>query len=259
MLRCSEQARRDTSTRCSYFLDRGADIALEHEEASTALFPACACGHVDVVRLLLDRGAAVDHQGPGGATALFLACFKGHVGVMRLLLDRGADVNRAEVSRGTPLYATCEFGHVDAARLCLERGAEINTTAFGGRAPHDLARNKGFTSMAAWLERISRITWKRHLSEPRYQLVVLRALAARGDARRERAFYGKERVLDILFPGGRPNTRAKRANGDKLRLPDELFSLIARYYWGGGMSAEEEAAERTMAERHAAVRRQGFR
>ena len=113
--------------------------------------------------------------------------------------------------------------------------------------------------MAAWLERISRITWKRHLSEPRYQLVVLRALAARGDARRERAFYGKERVLDILFPGGRPNTRAKRANGDKLRLPDELFSLIARYYWGGGMSAEEEAAERTMAERHAAVRRQGFR
>ena len=57
---------------------------------------------------------------------------------------------------------------------------------------------------------------------------------ARGQAPRQRAFHGKE--------GGRPNTRAKRAKRDKLRLPDELFSIIVRYYWGGGMSAEEEAA-----------------
>ena len=66
----------------------------------------------------------------------------------------------------------------------------------------------------------------------------LAGLAARGDARRERAFYGKEQVLDLLFPGGRANTRAKR---DQPRLPDDVFSVIACYY-GGGMFLEEEAA-----------------
>jgi len=53
----------------------------------------------------------------------------------------------------------------------------------------------------------------------------LRALVARGRARRPQVFLGKEQVLDLLFPGvhsrGQP------------RLPDDLFMLIARYYWVG--------------------------
>ena len=79
----------------------------------------------------------------------------------------------------------------------------------------------------------------RHASEPRYALVVLRELVVRGRARRQRAFCGNEQSLDLLFPGARSNTRAKR---DLPRLPDELFAIIARYWWDGGMSAEEKAA-----------------
>ena len=69
--------------------------------------------------------------------------------------------------------------------------------------------------------------------------MVLRAIVAKGLARRERAFHGKELVLDLLFPGDRPNTRAGR---HPPHLPDELFSVIVRYYWGGGLWPEEEAA-----------------
>ena len=107
--------------------------------------------------------------------------------------------------------------------------------------------------MAAWLARIQEAGgWKRHLSEPRYTLVVLRAIAARGDAWREREFHGKERVLDFLFPGHQPPPRAnslasvkeavlnllqprRRAQRHQPppRLPDDLFPIIARYYWGG--------------------------
>mmetsp|Transcript_27702 Transcript_27702/g.85641 ORF Transcript_27702/g.85641 Transcript_27702/m.85641 type:complete len:124 (-) Transcript_27702:86-457(-) len=92
--------------------------------------------------------------------------------------------------------------------------------------------------MAAWLERIRAVGWVQYLSEPRYKLVVLRQLAARGLARRRRANLSEELLLDFLFPGDQPRRRARR----QLRLPDELFSIIAQYYWGGGLSAEEELA-----------------
>ena len=46
-------------------------------------------------------------------------------------------------------------------------------------------------------------------------------------------------MLDFLFPGV-----FFRFPGDKddPRMPDELFSIIARYYLDGGMSAEDKAA-----------------
>ena len=80
--------------------------------------------------------------------------------------------------------------------------------------------------------------WARYLSLPRYKLVVLRAIVAKGLARRERAFHGKELVLDFLFPEPPPHEDEQSKPG----LPHELFSIICRYYWGGGMSAEEETA-----------------
>mmetsp|Transcript_18446 Transcript_18446/g.57644 ORF Transcript_18446/g.57644 Transcript_18446/m.57644 type:complete len:86 (-) Transcript_18446:70-327(-) len=85
--------------------------------------------------------------------------------------------------------------------------------------------------MAAWLARIQPVGWKRHLCEPRYKLVVLRTLVARGRARREREFFGKEQLLDLLFPGN--DSRGQ------LHLPDEVFSIIVRYYWSGEPSKRE--------------------
>jgi len=96
--------------------------------------------------------------------------------------------------------------------------------------------------MAAWLSRVRVLGWTRHLSEPRYKLVVLRELVARERARRERALPGKELVLNFLFPGDQPPPRATKQAKRGPRLPDELFSVIARYYWCGEPSAEEEAA-----------------
>jgi len=45
-------------------------------------------------------------------------------------------------------------------------------------------------------------------------------------------------MLDLLFPSTQQPPRAKRCP----RLPNDLFPLVVRYYWGGGMWAEEEAA-----------------
>ena len=77
--------------------------------------------------------------------------------------------------------------------------------------------------MAFWLAQIRARGWTSYLSEPRYSLVILREQAARGLARRDRADPDKERLLDFLFPGDQHSPR----------LTDDIFSVIARYYWCG--------------------------
>ena len=83
--------------------------------------------------------------------------------------------------------------------------------------------------MAFWLAQIRARGWTSYLSEPRYSLVILREQAARGLARRDRADPDKEQLLDFLFPGDQPQGRGARHQ----HLPDELFSVVVRYYWCG--------------------------
>jgi len=154
----------------------------------------------------------------------------GQTATARLLLDRGAQVDEATLGGMTPLMAACSNCHIGAARLLLERGADMNLADFVGLTPHDLARNHGHAALAAWLARIRTVGWTRHLSEPRYMLVVLRELAASARAQREHASHGKERVLDLLFPSDQPN------KPDQPRLPDDVFSLVVRFYWCGELS-----------------------
>mmetsp|Transcript_15457 Transcript_15457/g.47849 ORF Transcript_15457/g.47849 Transcript_15457/m.47849 type:complete len:150 (-) Transcript_15457:267-716(-) len=142
-------------------------------------------------------------------------------------------------------------GHVEAARLCLKHGADVNrTTDLEQWTPDDVAKENGHDAMAAWLARVRVSGWAKHLSEPRYALVVLRELVAGDRARREREFSGNERVLDFLFPGEAPRQQETKTclprvldflfsgdqpppQADLLHLPDDLFPLVARYYWGG--------------------------
>ena len=164
----------------------------------------------------------------------------GQVAAARLLLDRGAKIDRVEDDDLVPLSIACQWGQVDVARLLIERGADIyRATTETGSTPISFALANRHTVMAAWLA-VSRLGWTRYFSEPRYKLVTLRGLAARGWARRKRLDLREEQLLDFLFPGERPNKRARR---HQPRLPDDLFfSVIARYYCGGNLSAEEKAA-----------------
>ena len=215
-------------------LDHNADVDKASRDKSP-LHWACIGRHVDAARLCLDRGADFNRSMADGVTPLHAACWKGYTEVAKLLLDRGATVDPADRIAATPLHLAAEKCNADAARLLLERGADINRANRYGDTPYKYALNHEDWpwTVARWLGEVQALGWKRFLAEPRYKLVVLRALAARGLVRRQRTFHGKERLLDLLFPvggGGRPNTRAKQGQPC---LPDDVFPIIARYYWCG--------------------------
>mmetsp|Transcript_14779 Transcript_14779/g.45827 ORF Transcript_14779/g.45827 Transcript_14779/m.45827 type:complete len:417 (-) Transcript_14779:40-1290(-) len=212
-------------------LDRGIDLHGVDREGETAFCTACQAGQVDVATLLLDRGAEVDRADHYGVTPIWTACSNGHIDVVRLCIQRGASSDRVIYvwNNWTPLFAACAFGHVDLVRLLLNQGSEINRTADGKlKTAHAIAEHNGHTKMASWLEHVLASGWTRHLSAPRYQLVVLKELVARGRAQRRRAAFKMDhgralqyvRMLDLLFPVDPPPR-------DQPRLPDALFAIIA--------------------------------
>ena len=85
----------------------------------TALFCACACGHVDAARLLLNNGADVHRRADSGHTPLNATCWEGHVEVVRLLLDNGAvaDLNVADNDGDTPQANAESQGHAAVVDL----------------------------------------------------------------------------------------------------------------------------------------------
>ena len=273
--------------------NKGADVDRATDEGCTPLFMACQEGKFHVAKLCLDRGADVHRARNDGITVLHAACIDGHVGVATLLLDHGIAVDLASNTGSTPLITASEYGRVDCARLLLEWGADILARNEYERRPDKVAKIHGYTTMGKWLKRIRLVGWTHYVSAPRYKLVALRALVARGQARWEGTFHGKELVLDFLFPSDQPppsrddaieplvaplqdamdlsrGTREmvirkmlhaaydagaasrpqanKRARRHQPRLPDELFSIIARFWWGGGWSAKEEIAAAVEAE-----------
>ena len=215
-------------------LDRGADVHRTIPDGATPLFIACQGGHVDIVRLCLNFGANVDLARLDGTSPLFISCQDNHVAVARLLLDRGAEVDRTDEDGDTALLIACELGQVAAARLLLEYGADIHhSSRSDGATPHSVALDEGHTAMAAWLARICEVGWTRFLSEPKYQLVVLRELVARGQARRA-ASGDDAQLLDFLFPGNIPRrTRSSKQAKAGPRLPDDLLPHILGFWWAG--------------------------
>lgn len=98
-------------------LDAGVNVNAKFRYDTTALFPACDRGHVEVVKLLLERGAEVNVQDTFyRATPLTWAANKGHLEIIRLLLDKGARGIDAVLMSGV------NQNRPDIVRLALDKG-----------------------------------------------------------------------------------------------------------------------------------------
>jgi ankyrin repeat protein len=121
-------------------LDSGADI-----EGGNGLSPlACAGwkGQDEIVRLLNERGANIEADAGGPGTALFQACAEGHLSTVRLLLELGAAVDAKTEKRATPLLISATDGRVDVVLQLIGAGADLDCTdRSGDTALHHAAHN----------------------------------------------------------------------------------------------------------------------
>lgn len=106
-------------------LAAGADLASTNRYGGTALIPAAHHGHPETVKILLGTKIKIDHINRLGWTALIEAVIlsdggKVHTGIVKLLVDAGADVNIADREGVTPLVHARHRGYSEMAAI-LER------------------------------------------------------------------------------------------------------------------------------------------
>lgn len=122
-------------------LEDGADI-----EGGKGLSPlACAAwnGKDEIVRLLIDRGADIEGNAGGEGTALFQACAEGHLSTVRLLLELGASVDTKTEKRATPLLVAAAKSHLDVVTGLIAAGADLDWTDRSGDTALHHAAYKG--------------------------------------------------------------------------------------------------------------------
>lgn len=109
-------------------LNHGADLSATNRVGSTALFPAAEHGYVDAVRVLLAAGIQVDAVNNQGWTALIEAIVHGNGGsrqreVVKALIKARASVNLPDREGHTPLTLARERGYTEIAAILVAAGA----------------------------------------------------------------------------------------------------------------------------------------
>ena len=205
---------------------------------------------LDSMTVLVERGARVDVADGDGWTPLIEAVvFQPGIEsnddhrvrrreLVDLLLTHGASVDRRTADGMTPLMLAAAQGHMDIIRLLLRRGAVLTLTDGAGRNAEAAAERRSRHDAAELLAevRLSGGTWKRYVSEPRRDLLVLRVLCSRGRACRSSnsgrlVGPAQDRALARLFPAppGRTRSQKKRRTRGP-HLPDELFWRVLQFW-----------------------------
>ena len=236
----------DVNAKCPY--SRFSSWRSYRTPLGSLLIVAARCCKTSIMDLLLTRGADIDATDAEGSTALYEMLnywmTYGSLPALRLLLSRGADVNLAKQSGfmvgHTPLMTAVSFGP-DVVRMLLRAGADpehrTRDLAGGNSTAEEQCRSDRYSlrcSASADLLRDIRLAggWKRYVLQPKYDLLVLRALC-----HRDRATLSARtpEVLVRLFgaPDGRRRTRSTRATeGVHVHLPDPLFWRVLDFALG---------------------------
>lgn len=117
-------------------IENGADVNLSDKDGITPLMEASINGRTDIVELLLTEGATADAKASSGVTALWLAAGEGKLDVVSLLLSKGqADPSNVRSDGITALMTASANGHASTVKVLLEEGADALTTDQEGLTP----------------------------------------------------------------------------------------------------------------------------
>ncbi len=118
-----------------------------------ALAAAAWQGNVPIMAAILDRGAPVDGLSNKGCTALHDCLLFGRSHAVPFLVDRGADPNLTTPQGHTALHLAAATNQpAEIVRLLLAAGAAPEIEDGEGRAPLDIAIERGHDEVAAILQ-----------------------------------------------------------------------------------------------------------
>jgi len=169
-----------------YLLKNKANVHERDNEGRTALMVAT---YADCAELLLDYGARVLELDNNGETALFHIAERTqdyHLETAKVLLARGALVNDIGDHNQTPLMRATFCGNKRMCQLFIQRGADTLLRDDRDRTARDLALERGFTNIAAMLEKAEAD-----------QLARAPAVEADGDGDTEGLFDSVSRWLSV--------------------------------------------------------------
>ena len=143
-------------------LRAGADPGAMESDRYDAVTIAAVADDEETLRVLLELGASAKRvTSRYDGTALIAAAHLGHAGVVRQLIQAGAPLDHVNDLHWTAVIEAVVLGdggarHQATLRALLDAGASVALTDRSGRTPLELARQRGYSEMAALLEAAAR-------------------------------------------------------------------------------------------------------
>jgi ankyrin repeat protein len=140
----------------------GADLEALENDRYDAVTIAAVADDEETLRVLLELGASAKRvTSRYDGTALIAAAHLGHAGVVRQLIQAGAPLDHVNDLHWTAVIEAVVLGdggarHQATLRALLDAGASVALTDRSGRTPLELARQRGYSEMAALLEAAAR-------------------------------------------------------------------------------------------------------
>lgn len=142
--------------------DARADLGQLDNDRYDAVTIAAVADDEETLRVLLELGASAKRvTSRYDGTALIAAAHLGHAGVVRQLIQAGAPLDHVNDLHWTAVIEAVVLGdggarHQATLRALLDAGASVALTDRSGRTPLELARQRGYSEMAALLEAAAR-------------------------------------------------------------------------------------------------------
>ena len=145
-----------------YLVSQGADVnAKTTGMAHTLLHFATQNPNLEIVQYFVSQGADVNAKNEFGYAPINeVVRHNPNIEVLRYLVSQGANVNTKNNDGMTPLHHAAEMvgrrnlDNVETARYLVSQGADVNARNNNGRTPLDVAKGRGSTRIAAYLESI---------------------------------------------------------------------------------------------------------
>jgi len=129
----AEQGQLDTLKKC---LDNGIDINVTNRQGRTAIINASLNKHYECVSFLINAGADIDKQDQTCFNPFLLSCLNNDLTLLRLVLPANPNLDLLTRFGGVGITPASEKGHVEIVRELLEKTEiNVNHTNFVGWTP----------------------------------------------------------------------------------------------------------------------------